>query len=51
MYCRGWGNLGEGLCGLVQVVYLGMEGVVMERTERLGRMGVDVLGVAVTVAF
>ena len=50
MYCRGCGNLGEGACGLVQEVYLGMEGVVMGRTGHVGRMGVDVLGVAVTVA-
>ena len=50
MYCKGWGNPGEGLCGLVQEVYLGMEGVVMGRTGRAGQMGVDVLGVAVTVA-
>lgn len=36
------------MCGLVQVVYLGMEGVVM---GRVWRMGLVVLGVAVTVAW
>ena len=51
MYCRGCGNLGEGVCGLVQVVYLGMEGVVMGRTGHARRMAVDVLGVAVTLAW
>ena len=52
MYCRGWGNLG--VCGLGQVVYLGMEGMVGKRTTghvgghtsgRVGHIGVDVLGV------
>ena len=33
------------------VVYMGMEGGVMGRTGRVGRMGLDVLGVAVTVAW
>ena len=51
MYCRGCGSLGEGVYGLVQVVYLGMEGAVMGRTGRVGRMGVYVLGVALTVAW
>ena len=51
VYWRGCGNLGEGLCGLVQEVYLGMDEVVMGLTGRTGRMGVDVLGVAVAVTW
>ena len=41
---QGWGNLGEGLCGLVQEVYLGMDGLVMGRTGWTGGGGGALFG-------